>query len=100
MAVSVEMVQNMLDGLEAKISLRINGFVSSEGQPIKDAIEAHHAVILAQEARFVDHEQRGNALVSEFNLKTGQTIEELTRQNVLSTQTVDEVKRQQDVLTQ
>ena len=68
MALSVEMVQNMLYGLQAKTSLRINGFILSEGQPIKDAIEAHHAVILTQEGRFADHEQRMKALVSVFNL--------------------------------
>ena len=98
MALTLEMVQNMLDGLETKITTRINGFVLGEGQPIKDAIDAHHTVIIKQDARFVDHEQRMNALVEDFNTKTGQTIVELRRQSTLSTQTVDEVKRQQEVL--
>ena len=41
-----------------------------------------------------------NALVTEFNTKTGQTVEELTRQNVQSLQIVEEVKRQQEVVAQ
>ena len=80
--------------------MRINGFVMGEGQPIKDAIEGHRCAILQQEAKFVDDEQRTNDIVSQFNLKTRQTVEELTRQNLLSMQTVEEVKRQQDVLAQ
>ena len=93
MAVSVEQVQRMLDDLESKISLRINGFVVGEGQPIKDAIDTHRAAILKQEDKFTDHEQRMNDLVSQFNLKTSQTVEEVPRQNLLSMQTVEEVKR-------
>ena len=80
--------------------MRINSFVMGEGQPIKDAIESHRGDILKQEDKFTDHEQRMNDLVSQFNLKTSQTVKELTRQNLLSTQTIDEVKRQQDVLAQ
>ena len=98
MALTLEMVQNMPDGLETKIATRINGFVLGEGQPIKDAIDAHHIVIINQDARFADHEQRMNAPVEDFNDKTAQTIAELQRQSTLSTQTVDEVKRQQEVL--
>ena len=48
MALTVEEVQKMLDGLEEKISVRINGFVMGEGQPIKDAIEGHRGAILQQ----------------------------------------------------
>ena len=100
MAVSVEQVQRMLDDLEANISLRIKGFVMGEGRPIKDAIDTHRAAILKQEDKFTDHEQRMNELVTQFNLKTSQTVEELTRQNVHSLQIVEEVKRQQEVVAQ
>ena len=100
MALSVEMVQSMLDALESKISVRINSFVMGEGQPIKDAIDTHRAAILKQEDKFTDHEQRMNELVTQFNLKTSQTVEELTRQNVQSLQIVEEVKRQQEVVAQ
>jgi len=100
MALAVEQVQKMLDDLETKISVRINGSVMGDCQPIKDAIDAHRGAILKQEDKFTDHEQGMDDVVSQFNLKTSQTVEELSRQNLLSTQTIDEVKRQQDVLAQ
>ena len=79
MALSRQDVQIMLDALEQTLSSRISNFLVSEGQPVKDAINAHNAVIL-------DHEQRMTNLVEVFNSTTGETIAE--------------VKRQQEVLSQ
>ena len=90
MALTVEEVKKMLDGLEEKISVRVNGLVMGEGQPIKDAIDAHRGAILQQEAEFKDHGQRMNDIVTQFNSTTEQTVEEVTRQNVLSQQAVEE----------
>ena len=72
-------VQNMLDALEQILSSRISNFLVGEGQPVKDAINAHNAVIL-------DHKKRMTNLVEVFNQTTSETIAE--------------VKRQQEVLAQ
>ena len=73
----------MLDGFEQKLTVRINGFVLGEGQPIKDAIDAHHAEIIQQRAYIVEYEQRMNAiLITLFNSTTAKTVAEVSRQQL------------------
>ena len=55
----------MPDALEQTLASRISNFLLGEGQPIKDAINAHNAVIL-------DHEQRMTKLVEVFISTTGE----------------------------
>ena len=58
MALTVEEVQKMLDGLEEKISVRINSFVMGG--------EVHHAEITQQRANLVDHEKRMGDILTLF----------------------------------
>ena len=83
MAMSRQDVQNMLDGLEQTVSARINNFLMGEGQPIRDAINAHNAVI-------IDHEQRMNHIVVQFNATTGETVVEVKRQQEVLAQNQDQ----------
>ena len=73
MALSKQDVKTMLDALEQTLSSRISNFLVSEGQPVKDAINAHNAAILV-------HERRMTSLVDVFNQTTGETIAEVKRQ--------------------
>ena len=73
MALSSQDVQTMLDSLEQTLSSHMSTFLVSEGQPVKDPINAHNAVI-------IDHAQRMTSLVDVFNQTTGETIAEVKRQ--------------------
>ena len=63
----------MLDAFEQTLSSCISNFLVGEGQPVKDAINAHNVAIR-------DHEQRTTTLVDVFNQTTGDTIAEAKRQ--------------------
>ena len=54
MAFTRQDAQAMLDVLGQAMAARINNFVMGEGQPIKDAIEAHNGEILSHRAAFQD----------------------------------------------
>ena len=82
MAMSEQEVKGILDTLEQTPTARINNFLMGEGQPIKDAIEAHHAEIIRQRAGFEDHEQRMNIIVMQFNSTTSETVAEVSRQQL------------------
>ena len=73
MAMQRQDVQVMLDTLEQTLSSRISNFLMGEGQLIKDAINAHNALIF-------DHDRRMTTLVEVFNSTTGETIKKVKRQ--------------------
>ena len=81
MALTLQEVQGLMDTLEQRLTVRINGFLLGEGQPIKDAIDAHGEII-QQRAYTVDHEQRMNAILTPFNSTTADTVAEVSRQQL------------------
>ena len=101
MALTLEQVQGMLATrkqehtieLEA-LTVRINGFLQGEGQPIKDAIDAHHIEIKNQRDVPVNHKQRMNDIVTQFKASSFDTIAEVARQRlVLTEQQAERAKR-------
>ena len=66
MAISREEAQQMVNALEQAMSARINAFVMSEGQPIKDSIDAHVKLLTTHNDTFYDLEGRISRVVQEF----------------------------------
>ena len=82
MALTLQEVQSMMDTLEQRLTIRINGSLLGEGQPIKDAIDVHQGEIIQQRAYIVDHEQRMNAILTLFNSTTADNVAEVSRQQL------------------
>ena len=80
MAISREEAQRMIDVLAESMAARINAFVMSEGQPIKDAIDAHIKLLTTHNDTFYDLEGRITRVVTEFNDSSKLTVEEIQRQ--------------------
>jgi SMC interacting uncharacterized protein involved in chromosome segregation len=80
MAISREEAQQMVNALEQAMSARINAFVMSEGQPIKDSIDAHVKLLVTHNETFYDLESRITRVVTEFNDSSKLTVEEISRQ--------------------
>ena len=74
MALTVAEVQKLLDGLEEKLTLRINSFIMGMAVPIKEAIEAHRGEILPQMALPAVKEERMSGTINLFNSTNGEIV--------------------------
>ena len=86
MALTVAEVQKLLDGLEEKLTLRINSFIMGKAVPIKEAIEAHRGEILPQMALPAVKEERMSGTINLFNSTNGEIVTEVQKQQVLLAQ--------------